>query len=203
MADEGRDMATVNKITAVLCLCLVLGIPGGLWSASWPPQPFIIAGTLKINGSQVSHDDGNTYIVIATDQNSMPFSPAAEDRDGLREEYDTYHISIPIYHEISQPDGAVPGETAILHVYKNGSKLLVTSPYGGRITVGKAADMSEVNIEAITGPSSGACYSEEDMDAAVKAAVKKWDAGEDGRIGLEEAIRALQVVSGIRQNISP
>ncbi|MEZ4524288.1 MAG: hypothetical protein R2941_00005, partial [Desulfobacterales bacterium] len=194
----GRYMATVNKIKAILCLILVLGIPGCLWGASWPPQPFIIAGTLKINGIRGSHDDGSTYIVIATDEDLMPFSPAAEDRDGLREEYDSYHISIPIWQETSQPDGAVPGETAILHVYKNGSKLLVTSPSGGRITVGNSGEMLEVNLEAMTGPSSGTCYSEEEVNAAVKDAVKKWDVGEDGIIGLPEAIRALQTVSGIR-----
>ncbi|MGE0083516.1 MAG: hypothetical protein AB7S75_03765 [Desulfococcaceae bacterium] len=190
-------MTTGNKIKAILCLSLLFGIPVCVWGASWPPQPFIIAGTLKINGAQVSHDDGNTYIIVTTNEDSIPFSPAAEDRDGLREEYDSYHISIPIYNETSQPDGAVPGETAILHVYKNGSKLLVTSPAGGKITVGKSAEMREVNIESLAGPSENSC-SQDEIAAAVKAAVKKWDVGEDGLIGLPEAIRALQVASGIR-----
>ncbi len=194
-------MTIANKIISIICLCLLFDSPACLWGASWPPQPFIIAGTLKINGTQVISEDGNTYIIIATGEDSIPFSPAAEDRDGLREDYNTYHITIPIYSESSQPDGAVPGETAILTVYKNGSKLLVTSPSGGRITVGKSAETMMVNIEAISGPSAGSC-SQEEIEAAVKAAIKKWDVGEDGRIGLPEAIRALQTVSGIRQNIS-
>lgn len=182
----------------MICLSLFFGIPACLWGASWPPQPFIIAGTVKINGVPASYEDGNTYIVIATDENSLPFSPAAEDRDGLREDYNTYHISIPIYNESSQPDGAVPGETAILTVYRNGSKLLLTSPSGGKITVGKSAETMMVNIETISGPSSGDCYTQKDVDDAVNAEKKKWDVGNDGQIGLPEAIRALQTVSGIR-----
>ena len=42
------------------------------------------------------------------------------------------------------------------------------------------------------------CYSKEQLDAAVAAERQKWDANGDGKIGLEEAIRALQIVSGVR-----
>ena len=36
-----------------------------------------------------------------------------------------------------------------------------------------------------------------DLDAAILAEQQKWDANGDGQIGLEEAIRALQVISGV------
>ncbi|MCK5737536.1 DUF1566 domain-containing protein [bacterium] len=39
--------------------------------------------------------------------------------------------------------------------------------------------------------------SQTELDAAILAERQKWDANGDGKIGLEEAIRALQVISGI------
>jgi hypothetical protein len=36
------------------------------------------------------------------------------------------------------------------------------------------------------------------VDTAVASERLKWDAGDDQKIGLEEAIRALQIVSGVR-----
>lgn len=183
---------TMLKKIIIICFCI--GIVAQAGATSWPLQPFIIAGTISVNGSPVTSDTDDTYLLVVTNENLIPFSPAAEDRDGLREEYETYNISIPIYDKNRQPDGAVPGETAIINVYRNGSKLLVTKPWGGRIVVGNSSERAEINIETLTGPTDEGC------ENSVAAERRRWDANNDNRIGLEEAIRALQVVSGIRPN---
>jgi len=46
------------------------------------------------------------------------------------------------------------------------------------------------------------CFTQEQLDDAVASERKKWDIREDGKIGLEEAIRALQVAAGIQEDIS-
>ena len=40
-------------------------------------------------------------------------------------------------------------------------------------------------------------FSQADLDTAILAEQQRWDANGDGQIGLEEAIRALQVISGV------
>ena len=46
---------------------------------------------------------------------------------------------------------------------------------------------------------SGSCaYTQAQLDQAVKAEQLKWDANGDGRIGLEDIIRMLQVIAGLR-----
>jgi len=54
----------------------------------------------------------------------------------------------------------------------------------------------------VTVTQQSGCYSakevKEQVDAAVAAERLKWDANDDGKIGLAEAIRALQVVAGMK-----
>jgi len=45
---------------------------------------------------------------------------------------------------------------------------------------------------------STACYTKDQLDRAVKTEQLKWDANGDGRIGLEDIIRMLQVIAGLR-----
>jgi uncharacterized repeat protein (TIGR02543 family) len=40
-------------------------------------------------------------------------------------------------------------------------------------------------------------YTQEELDAAVASERAKWDANNDGKIGLEEAVNALQITSGL------
>ena len=182
----------------IIIICLCIGIASPVRGASWPPLPFIIAGTLTVNGIRVTAETDEGYLIIVTDENQIPLSPAAEDRDGLRQEYETCNISIPIYHESSQPGGAVPGKTVIINVYRNGSKLLVTNPWGGKIVAGEPGGTAMIDIEAMTGP---AVPADDDCSDLVEAERLKWDADNNHKIGLPEAIRALQVISGIRPNI--
>lgn len=45
-------------------------------------------------------------------------------------------------------------------------------------------------------------FTQEQLDEAVASERKKWDVSEDGKITLEEAIRALQVVAGLQEDVS-
>lgn len=69
-------------------------------------------------------------------------------------------------------------------------------PNGKLINLGRYGNTSEATITT--------CYTKQQMDDAVTTAVlaerRKYDPSGDGKIGLEEAINALQVVSGIKNN---
>jgi len=47
-------------------------------------------------------------------------------------------------------------------------------------------------------PASCGLFNQTQLDAAVKAEQLKWDANGDGKMGLEDVIRILQVLAGIR-----
>lgn len=57
---------------------------------------------------------------------------------------------------------------------------------------------SDSMILVATGQTGGG-YTQADMDQAVELERQKWDAGGDAMIGLAEAIRALQITSGLRE----
>jgi hypothetical protein len=46
------------------------------------------------------------------------------------------------------------------------------------------------------------CFTQEQLNEAAAAERRKWDIKEDGKIGVEEAIHALQVIAGIEADIS-
>lgn len=181
--------------------CRVFGFVLGvvlLWGpapgqADPPPfPPFSIRGHLTVNGIPVFADTGAAYIVTATREDRTHFEPSVV--CDLGEGY--FRLDIPVRQSGSTADGAIPGESLLLHVYWRGSKLLVTAPAGAMATVGGSGEVRYLDIAAMTGPGTPQYYTQEELDAAVAEAVRRWDAGGDGRIGLEEAIRALRIVSG-------
>lgn len=58
------------------------------------------------------------------------------------------------------------------------------------IQSGKVFAVRNIEQETIT-------YTQEELDQAILQERLKWDVGDDGKIGLPEAIRALQIVSGL------
>ena len=58
---------------------------------------------------------------------------------------------------------------------------------------------SDSMLLVVTGQTSG-LYTQADMNQAVRSEREKWDVNGDGKIGLDEAIRALQVTSGVRED---
>jgi len=95
-----------------------------------PPPPAMVQGTVTVDGQNLStgNDDGYVFRAVRTD--GTAFEPPAEDSDGLNI-FGWYLISVPMYDVDEQPGGAVPGETAIIRVLKDGEPLTVTSPPKG------------------------------------------------------------------------
>lgn len=233
-------------------------------SHSAPPIPARIGGTVTIDGVQLTQatDDGYTFKVTKQD-GSTPYAPVAEDTDGLNA-FDWYTIDLPIYDATYQTEGANPGDTAVIHVHKDGSELLVISPLNGEFVVGGSGSTTQIDLETgqppvadagpdqtvfdsvtldgsassdsdgtvafwawtlthrtnpshnrtATGPNptltnlEAGFYDVEltvtdnsgdtDTDTMLLGVAGSWDVSGDGKIGLAEAIHALQVVSGVK-----
>ncbi len=199
-------------------LFLVVILPF-FYTASWAFPPVIpcrIAGTVVVNGELIAYDNDVVYTVSITrdDMTSFPEDVIecneCEIGDSYKEgdpfpDRDRYMITLERYDEENHPGGVMPGDVVVIHLYNQCSELIITSPEEGRILIDER-NRIEVNIEAVSIPGP-LMYSQEQLDQAIADAVKnerqKWDMKNDNRIGLEEAIRALQVVSGCRDNISP
>lgn len=75
---------------------------------------------------------------------------------------------------------------------------LQTGLYDITLTVEDAAGRVGSDTMILGVGDAGGLYTQEQLDQAILNEIQKWDVGSDGKITLEEAIRALQVVSGIR-----
>ncbi len=132
------------------------------------------------------NDSGYTFAVTRRDETHLISTAGGEteDTDGLNE-YHCYIIDIPIYNGKSQPDGAKPGDKAMIHVYKDGFELPVIFPLGGLFVVGNIGSLKDIDIMAeMDGYPSPPMYFEEPCDINC-----------DGKSGLEDAIRILQTLS--------
>ncbi|GEM_PF-3484934 len=139
------------------------------------PPDFKIVGTLKVNDDQIA-GNGSGYIVVITKPNGDHFFPVAEDKDGL--ESDLYRINF--YTKTDQQDGDTSSDMAVIHVYK---EITVMSPPSGGFVLNTRGPIKVVDVEA--------------RDSLTRCGVKG-DINDDDKIGLEEAIHALQMVSGIK-----
>ena len=196
----------------ILFLVIILLL---FYSVSWafpPAIPYRIAGTIVVNGELIAYDNDALYTVAITrdDMSSFPEDVVECNECEIGDSYkdgdpfvdrDRYMITIERYDEESHPGGVMPGDVVVIHLYNQCSELIIISPEEGRIVIDDN-DMREINIEAVSIPGPP-MYSQDQLNEAVEAERKKWDMKNDNKIGLEEAIRALQVVSGWRNNISP
>lgn len=160
-----------------------------------PNPPFSIRGHLYINGEKIGPERMAAYTIVATREDRTHFEPSVV--NDLED--DKFILNVPVQQGGSPPEAAVRGEKILLHIYWMGYKLLVTDPAEAKVTVGSSGDVVIRDIRAITGPGqvvgcAPGCFTEEELNAAVEEAVRQWDAGGDGRIGLEEAIHALRVL---------
>ncbi|QTA84038.1 PKD domain-containing protein [Desulfonema magnum] len=111
------------------------------------PEPAKISGTLRINETQITHKNDMGYIFTVTRSDGTAFSPPAEDTDRLSPS-DLYWISIPVYEETYRPGGAIPGDMAVIHVYKDDTELTVISPFNGEIIVGDSGSETQIDLTA-------------------------------------------------------
>ena len=88
------------------------------------------------------------------------------------------------------------GYFAIVGVDPGTYTLMVTSQdlvsISKGITVSQGQQLLDISIPKMTVLNQG------DLDQAVADAIANWDVNGDGKVGLDEAIHALQVVSGVR-----
>jgi len=110
-----------------------------------PSMAFRVGGTLTINQELITDVYGMGYEFTVTSQEGEPFTPEMEK---ISLAYpDMYATDIPIYDENNQPGGAKVGDTAFMHVYKDGLELLLTLPPGGEVTIGNRGEVEGVDLE--------------------------------------------------------
>jgi hypothetical protein len=128
----------------------MLAVSVSLTWAQGIPQPYRIGGTVTIDGVQITQSTDDGLVIRVTKPDGTDYTDAVgnhpEDEDGLNTS-NWYVIDIPIYNAAVQPSGAMSGNTAIINVYLNGKKLIVTNPADGNITVG--AEGSDLQIDLI------------------------------------------------------
>lgn len=140
-------------IKCLLCAMLATLLLPSVRAQATPPIPARIGGSVTVDGTQLTQTTDTGYTFVATKENGSAYVPAAADTDGLNAS-NCYVIDIPIYDANEQPGGANPGDTAVVHVYKNGSALPVTSPEDGRITVGDAGSITQIDLSVTTSPAN-------------------------------------------------
>ena len=137
-------MSAIKKYSFVLSSVLAFFFSASVAECAIP-EPFGINGTVTVDGSQLNQESDSGYTFVVTKQDGTNFNPGASDTDGL-DGSNLYGIDIPMFEATDQPGGANPGDTAVIHVFRNGEELNVTSPANGSITVGDAGMTQEINL---------------------------------------------------------
>ena len=113
------------------------------------PLPARIFGTVTVDGTVLTQDNDEGYELEATREDGTSYVPAAELTDGLNYP-GGYGINVPLYDAEDQPGGANPGDTAVIHVYKDGLELSVTSPVSGEFAVGEGGSINQINLSVVS-----------------------------------------------------
>ena len=144
-----KKLSLMILVTIAFSFTVVSGV-----DALGVPQPFRIGGLVTIDGTQITqaNDDGLVFTITKSDGSNYTDinTNHPQDSDGLNTS-NFYLIDIPIYSDL-QPGGANPGDTATLHVFKNGTELIITDPANGAITIGASGAISQIDIVATTQP---------------------------------------------------
>jgi len=122
----------------------LLSLPVMAWAV--PPQPARVGGTVTVDGTQLTQATATGYTFSVTKLDGTAYDPVAEDTDGLNED-NWYTIKIPIYVPDDQPGGANPGDTAVIHVYKDAAEL-----GQGHLKVGESESKTQIDLVVNTTP---------------------------------------------------
>lgn len=118
------------------------------------PIPARIGGTLTTDNMKITSQNDTGYTFLVTREDGTDFIsadenlPRAEDTDGLNSS-DWYLIDIPVYNQHEQPDGAVPGDTGVIHVYRDDTELTVISPPDGQFIIEDSGSNTRIDIIAV------------------------------------------------------
>jgi hypothetical protein len=143
-------------------------------NGSAPLIPARIGGTVTVNGIMLTHATDSGYTIVVTKPDGSEYSPPARDPNGLNGS-GFYTINIPIFDSVNQPGGAHPGDTAGIHVFKDGTELLMTSPSNGLLIVGDGGSASSVPVQVQTSqaavdPPAGPCVVHRETIQAIESA---------------------------------
>jgi hypothetical protein len=133
-----------KKIFLAVFMSILLFLPS-IAGAAGVPMPARIGGSVTVEGTVLTQDTDTGYTFKVTKEDGTAYDPAAEDTDGLNDT-EWYNIDVPIYDQSVQPGGANPGDTAVIHVYKDSSELTVTDPEDGAFTVGDEGSLTQINL---------------------------------------------------------
>jgi len=140
-------LVLLNAIGLLFGMVIAVSAGGG------PPLPCRIGGTVTIDGVQITQatDDGLVITVTKPDGTKYVDSKGEnpQDSDGLNAS-NVYWINLPIYSETDQPGGAKTGESAKIHVFRNQTELIVSTPANGIITVGASGGFERFDLSAVT-----------------------------------------------------
>ena len=139
----------MNRYTLSIIFLILFSFTAAAGPAVLPAR---IGGSITVNGVELTQAAASGYVVKITGKNGREFSPAAVDKDGLSP-LGKYIIDIPLFDPANQPEGAKPGSSAFIHVYKNGVELKIEKPAKGEIKVGKGGTITAVDIFVSAGPS--------------------------------------------------
>jgi len=143
------------KLSIVLTILIMSNIAETAIIMQGSP-PIRIGGTVTVDGIMLTQTTDTGYMFIVTKQDDTNYDPAAQ-CDALNTS-DWYLIDIPLYHETLEPGGATPGDTAIIHVYKDEIELIVTEPADGIITVGQSGSATQIDLVVYTPVSPAQIY---------------------------------------------
>ena len=113
------------------------------------PRPARIFGTVTVDGTVLTQDTDEGYELEVTREDGTSYVPAAELTEGLNYP-GGYGINVPLYDADDQPGGANPGDTAVIHVYKDGLELSVTSPVSGQFAVGEGGSINRIILSVVS-----------------------------------------------------
>jgi hypothetical protein len=113
--------------------------------AAGPALPARVGGAVTVDNELLTPANSHGFVFKITVKDNKNFTPPAEDNDGLNGA-GKYIIDIPVYDPISQPGGAKPETSAIIHVFKNGKELKVISPPNGEIVIGKGGSITIIDL---------------------------------------------------------
>lgn len=130
-----------------LSLSILLTIIWGNWAMAAPPIPARIGGKITIEGVQLTHRSDPHLTVFVTGRSGSAYTPNAICSEGLNA-HDWYVINVPSYDKEAQPGGAKPGDTAVIHVHRNGKALKIVSPGNGEFVVGPSGSTTRIDIVA-------------------------------------------------------
>jgi len=114
-------------------------------------SPARIGGIVTVDGMPLTQASDYGYSFAVKKPGGFSYVPAAVDSDGLSST-GWYLIDIPLYDAVEQPGGAEPGDTGIIHVYRNGSELTILSPADGLFSIGDSGSVTQIDIQAMTPP---------------------------------------------------